>query len=67
MKHYITNYAGEIVGNPKGYNTNKGACMALNCRYKNHSKLRYYLWEAYDKAKEQGYTGNLVYSIKLAD
>jgi len=64
---YIRDYDDRIVGNPKGYSSYRGASMAMNCRYKKYSKLRYYLWEVYDKAKEQGHTGSLIYSIKLAD
>jgi len=63
MKYYIRDYANNIVGNPKGYLTYKGAAAALNCKYKTYAKLRYYLWDIYDNALENGHTNNLIYSI----
>ncbi len=67
MKYYIRDYAGNIVGNPRGYRSYKSASIALSRKYKGWCLLRYYLWHVYDEAKEQGYTGNLIYSIKLAE
>ena len=67
MKYYIRDYANNIVGNPKGYFSHKSASIALSRRYKGWRLLRYYLWHVYDEAYAKGYTGNMIYSIKLAD
>lgn len=65
MVYFIRDYENKIVGNPNGYATYRGASIAICCKYKRYSKLRYYLWEIYDNAVAQGHTGNVIYSIKL--
>lgn len=67
MVYFIRDYAGQIVGNPNGYKSHKSASIALSRKYKSWRLLRYYLWHVYDEALKNGYTGNLIYSIKLAD
>ena len=66
MVYFIRDYDNKIVGNPKGYSTYRGARIAIHCKYKQHRKLRDYLWEIYDNAVAHGHTGNIIYSIKLA-
>ena len=66
MLYFIRDYNDKIVGNPKGYSTLRGARIAIHCKYKQYSKLRYYLREIYDNAVAHGHTSNIIYSIKLA-
>ena len=64
MVYKITDYAGNLVGNPKGYSSHKSAKTALSRRYKGHRLLTCYLWHVYDEARKQGHTDTLVYSIE---
>jgi len=57
--YFITDYAGNIVGNPKGYKTQRGANCALS------RGLKYKLWGSFDNRPEEYKESNLIWSIIL--
>lgn len=60
-RYFITNCNDQVVGNPKGYRTFKGANQQANGR----TKLRNLLWDTFDARSNR--SNNLIHSIKLYD
>jgi hypothetical protein len=63
MQVYIKLFDDRIVGNPKGYKSVKSASVALSRKYKGWKMLRHYIWNEFDIACNNGYTGRNIYSI----
>ena len=57
MNYYIYDCNGQIVGNPKGYATMRGACRAE----KNKTRI---LWDRFYAKRDSGSTDNTVSIIR---
>lgn len=62
--YYIYDCNGEVIGNPKGYRTFRGANQQANSRW---SKVYPKLWATYEKRKAQEPAFNLIMSIEFEE
>jgi hypothetical protein len=60
MRYFIFNCFGDMVGNPKGYRTFRGASRQEKIMYSA-------LWDAYDRMKNVDPINRLVSKIKLME
>jgi hypothetical protein len=62
--YYIYDCNGEVIGNPKGYRTFRGANQQANSR---RSKVYPKIWATYEKRKALEPTFNLIMSIEYEE
>lgn len=61
----IYNCLGELIGNPKGYKTHKGALARLS--YRTRGSVHAEVWNTYNREKIKNPTMCRVFSIILED
>lgn len=64
---FIFDCNNNIVGNPKGYRTHKGASRQCNIDKRKHTKIMCILWNRFAEAKEINPEIKRIFSIRWVD
>lgn len=65
--YFIFDCNGQIVGNPKGYKTHKGAQTQCNLKYDKQTKIMALLWDRFHAEANMGNKKTRIYSIRWVD
>jgi hypothetical protein len=60
-RYFILDCCGNVMGNPKGYRTMRGAIQQASAK---NSKLKYKLWQALENCRKEYPSHSLVYKIQ---